>query len=73
MPLTARWRLSGHAVSNITGAALQVVRFLGLMAQGKLVDKDASGKTIELLGRPFLWDTLDKATPVGRSRRSTAR
>jgi monoamine oxidase len=61
MPLTARWRLPGHAVSNFTGTALQVVRFLGLMAQGKLVDKDSSGKMIELLGRPFLWDTL--ATP----------
>ena len=34
----ARWRSTGHIVSNFTGTALQVVRFLGLMAQGKLVD-----------------------------------
>jgi hypothetical protein len=62
MPLTARWRLPGHAVSNFTGTALQVARFLGLMAQGKLVDPDSSGKMIELLGTPFLRKTLEDAT-----------
>src|SRR5262245_38699690 len=63
MPLTARWRLPGHAVSNFTGAALQVARFLGLMAQGKLVDRASSAKMIELLGVPFLMKTLEDATP----------
>ncbi len=63
LPLTARWRWPGHVVSNFTGTALQVVRFLGLMAQGKLVDSKSSGEMIELLGSPFLWDTLRKATP----------
>ena len=50
LPLTARWRLPGHAVSNFAGTAWQVVRFLGLMAQGKLVDSESSRKMIELLG-----------------------
>lgn len=63
MPLTARWRLPGHAVSNFTGTALQVVRFLGLMAQGKLVDQASSVKMIELLGSPFLKKTLEEPTP----------
>jgi hypothetical protein len=63
MPLTARWRLPGHAVSNFTGAAQQLVRFLGLMAQGKLVDRASSAKMIELLGTPFLKKTLEDATP----------
>ncbi|MDF0651666.1 MAG: hypothetical protein P0121_09395 [Nitrospira sp.] len=63
MPLTARWQLPGHAVSNFTGTALQVVRFLGLMAQGKLVDRASSAKMIELLGTPFLKKTLEDATP----------
>jgi hypothetical protein len=63
MPLTARWRSPGHAVSNFTGTALQVVRFLGLMCQGKLVDPDSSKKMIELLGVPFLKKTLQDATP----------
>ncbi|HKQ79439.1 MAG TPA: FAD-dependent oxidoreductase, partial [Blastocatellia bacterium] len=62
-PLTARWRLPGHAVSNFTGTAQQVVRFLGLMAQGKLVDPASSAKMIELLGAPFLKKTLEDATP----------
>jgi hypothetical protein len=64
--LTARWRSPGHAVSNFTGTALQVVRFLGLMAQGKLVDSDASKEMISLLGIPFLFNTLRNATPSPR-------
>lgn len=64
MPLTPRWRLPGHAVSNFTGTALQVVRFLGLMTQGKLVDRALSTKMIELLGTPFLRKTLEDATPA---------
>ncbi len=63
MPLTPRWRLPGHAVSNFTGTALQVIRFLGLMAQGKLVDPASSAKMIELLGTPYLKKTLADATP----------
>jgi len=63
LPLTARWRLPGHAVSNFTGTAQQVVRFLGLMAQGKLVDRASSATMIELLGSPFLKKTLEDATP----------
>jgi hypothetical protein len=63
LPLTARWRWPGHAVSNFAGTAWQVVRFLGLMAQGKLVDSESSRKMIELLGTPFLRRTLETATP----------
>lgn len=63
LPLTKRWRSPGHAVSNFTGTALQVIRFLGLMAQGKLVDRASSAKMIELLGTPFLKKTLEDATP----------
>jgi hypothetical protein len=63
VPLTKRWRSPGHAVSNFAGTAWQVVRFLGLMAQGKLVDSESSGKMIELLGTPFLKRTLDMAIP----------
>jgi monoamine oxidase len=66
MPLTARWQLPGHPVSNFTGTALQVVRFLGLMAQGKLVDPDSSREMIDLLGIPFLHKTLTDATPSPR-------
>jgi hypothetical protein len=63
-PLTPRWTLPGHPVSNFTGTAQQMVRFLGLMAQGKLIDKTASNAMISLLGAPFLKDTLYDATPV---------
>ena len=63
VPLTTRWRAPGHAVSNFAGTAWQVVRFLGLMAQGKLVDSESSRQMIELLGIPFLMSTLETATP----------
>jgi hypothetical protein len=63
VPLTARWRSSGHALSNFAGTALQVVRFLGLMAQGKLVDPASSREMIGLLGRPFLHGTLSDSKP----------
>lgn len=53
-------------MSNFTGTALQVVRFLGLMAQGKLVDSDSSKEMIGLLGIPFLFGTLRNATPSPR-------
>jgi hypothetical protein len=66
VPLTARWRSTGHAVSNFTGTALQVVRFLGLMAQGKLVDPSSSREMIDLLGVPFLHKTLSDAIPSPR-------
>ena len=65
VPLTKRWRLPGHAVSNFAGTAWQVVRFLGLMAQGKLVNSESSRQMIELLGEPFLKSTLERATPPG--------
>jgi hypothetical protein len=72
LPLTPRWRLPGHSVSNFTGTALQVVRFLGLMAQGKLVDSASSAEMISLLGVPFMRATLCDATPSPRPFTSAA-
>ena len=65
LPLTARWQKSPHVVSNFTGTALQVVRFLGLMAQGKLVNSTppltgaTSAEMMDLLGVPWLKKTLE--------------
>ena len=62
-PLSPRWQKPGHRVSNFTGTALQVARFLGLLAQGRLVDSQASAELIGIMGTPFLREGLNTATP----------
>jgi hypothetical protein len=62
-PLSPRWQKPGHTVSNFTGTALQAARFLGLLAQGRLVDSQASAELIGIMGVPFLREGLSTATP----------
>lgn len=60
-PLTPRWRSPGHPVSNFAGTALQISRFLCLMAQGLLVEGVRSTDMIPLLGVPWLVQVLQGA------------
>ncbi|MEP6689607.1 MAG: S8 family serine peptidase [Gemmatimonadaceae bacterium] len=69
IPLTQRWQQPGHAVSNFTGTAQQIARYLALMAQGLLVQGVKSDEFIALLGTPWLNQILIAAP---RSFRSTS-
>jgi hypothetical protein len=62
--LTPRWQqLPKHPVSNFTGTALQVARFMALLGQGTLVDSASSAEMINILGTPFIDGGLTNATP----------
>lgn len=63
-PLSPRWQKPGHKVSNFTGTALQTARFLGLLAQGRLVGVRASVELIDIMGVPFFLEGLSNARPV---------
>jgi hypothetical protein len=63
-PLSPRWQKPGHKVSNFTGTALQTARFLGLLAQCRLVDSRASCELTEIMGVPFFREGLSNARPV---------
>jgi hypothetical protein len=48
-PLTARWaKLQNRTKSNMMGTALQVVRFMTALAQGKLTDATSSTNMISI-------------------------
>jgi hypothetical protein len=68
--LTPRWAKSQNRTkSNITGTALQLARFMTLLAQGKLVDSASSLEMIQIMTHPiggarsFVEDALNGATP----------
>jgi hypothetical protein len=63
-PLSPRWQKPGHKVSNFTGTALQTARFLGLLAQGRLLDSQATSQLTGIMGVPFFREGLSKARPI---------
>jgi Hemopexin len=62
-PLAPRWQKPGHKVSNFTGTALQVARFLALLAKGILAGQPEDSELIGIMGVPFLENTLRDAHP----------
>ncbi len=62
-PLAPRWQKRDHKVSNFTGTALQVARFLALLAKGSLLGQPEDSELIGIMGVPFLRCALLKANP----------
>jgi hypothetical protein len=52
-----------HKVSNFTGTALQVARFLAPLAKGILGGQPEDSELIGIMGVPFLANTLRNAHP----------
>jgi hypothetical protein len=50
LQLTARWqKIQKRRVTNFTGTSLQIARFLGLMAQGKLIDPPSCIEMVKMM------------------------
>lgn len=50
--LKPRWaQLQNRGASNMTGTASQVARFMALLAQGKLIDKNSSDEMINMMNQ----------------------
>ena len=64
-PLSRRWAgLQGRRVSNFTGTAFQVVRFMTLLAQGRLVDRASCTDMLRMMtGGSYIGEGLWQAKP----------
>jgi hypothetical protein len=64
-PLSRRWAgLQGRRVSNFTGTAFQVARFMTLLAQGRLVDRASSIDMLRMMtGGSYIGEGLSQADP----------
>jgi hypothetical protein len=64
-PLSRRWAgRQGRRVSNFTGTACQVARFMTLLAQGRLVDRASSADMLRMMtGGSYIGEALWQAKP----------